>query len=174
MKGEHKSMNTLAVYGANASGKTALFKALTVSLIAIRSSENTQITTTLPFVPFLLDDESRNRPCAFEYTFVANNRKKYVYGFSAFQDRVVDEYLYVFNTAKPSLIFDRTNTNEYKFPRNLKKEMELILQRNTPNKLFLSTATSWNVEATKPAFKWLATGIDTFTNITYNQKLTLD
>ena len=173
-KGDNRAMNTLAVYGANASGKTALFKALTFSLIAIRRSVDSQITTALPFVPFLFDEESRNKPSAFEYTFVAINGKKYVYGFSAFPDRIVDEYLYVYNTAKPSLIFDRTDIDQYKFPRNLKKEMELIQRRNTPNKFFISTATSWNVEITKPAFEWLASGIDTFTNIIDMQGIALD
>ncbi len=173
-KGEHKAMNLLAVYGANASGKTALFKALTLSLVAIRSSANSQITTALPVVPFLFDEESKNKPSSFEYTFVAADKNKYVYGFSAFADRIVDEYLYVYKSSKPSLIFDRTNTENYKFPRNLKREMELIQQRNTPNKFFLSTATSWNVEATKPAFEWLATGIDTFTNVIDMQGFALD
>ena len=173
-KGDHKAMNLLAVYGANASGKTALFKALTLSLIAIRSSANSQITTSLPVVPFLFDEESENKPSTFEYTFIASDSNKYVYGFSAFADRIVDEYLYVYKSSKPSLIFDRTDTENYKFPRNLKREMELIQQRNTPNKFFLSTATSWNVEATKPAFEWLATGIDTFTNVIDMQGFALD
>ncbi len=173
-KGVFRAMNTLAVYGANASGKTALFKALTVSLIAVRRSVDSQITTSLPFVPFMFDEESRNKPSSFEYIFVAKNGKKYVYGFSAFSDRVVEEYLYVYNSAKPSLIFDRTDTDQYGFPRALKKEMELIKQRNTENKFFISTATSWNVEATKPAFEWLATGIDTFTNINDMQGIALE
>ncbi len=173
-KESFRAMNTVAVYGANASGKTALFKALTYSLIAIRSSAENQITTLLPFVPFLFDEESQKKPSAFEYTFVAKNGKKYVYGFSAFSDRVVDEYLYVYNTAKPSLVFDRTENDQYSFPRALKQEMELIKQRNTPNKFFLSTATSWNVEATKPAFEWFATAIFTFTNISDMQGIALD
>ena len=173
-KGAYKAVNTIAVYGANASGKTALFKALTVALNSIRSSANTQITTALPVVPFLFDEDSKKRPSSFEFVFVAKNELKYVYGFSAFSDRIVDEYLYVFRSAKPSLIFDRTNTDEYNFPRALKKEMELILQRNTPNKFFISTATSWNAEATKPAYEWLATGIDTFTNIADMQGIALD
>lgn len=172
--GKYSAVNTLAVYGANASGKTTLFKALTIALITIRSSVDTQVTSVLPVTPFLFDEESSAKPTLFEFTFVAGDGKKYVYGFSAFPNKVVDEYLYVYNSSKPSLIFDRTNTDQYKFPRDQKTEMEIITRRNLPNKLFLSTATSWNVEITKPAFKWLAEGIDTFTNIIDMQGLSLD
>lgn len=173
-KGTHKALNAAAIYGANASGKTSLFKALTIALIAIRNSANLQITSIIPVNPFRFDEESVNKPSSFEFTFIAKDLKKYVYGFSAFQNRVTEEYLYVYKSAKPSLIFDRVDTDQYKFPRDLKREMELIVQRNTPNKLFLSTATSWNVAATKEAFEWLATGIDTFTNIADMQGLALD
>ncbi len=173
-KKKYSAMNTVAIYGANASGKTTLFKALTVALVAVRNSSNVQITNAIPVIPFRFDEECVQKPSSFEFVFVANDGKKYVYGFSAFPDRVVEEYLYVYNSSKPSRIFDRTNTNEYKFPRNLKAEMELVLQRNTPNKFFLSTATSWNVDATKPAFEWLANGIDTFTNIGDMQGIALD
>ena len=173
-KKKYSAMNTIVIYGANASGKSTLFKALTIALNTIRTSSNVQITNAIPVNPFRFDEVSIKHPTSFEFIFVANNGKKYVYGFSAFSDRIVEEYLYVYNTAKPSLIFDRTNTVEYKFPRQLKTEMELVLQRNTPNKLFLSTATSWNVSATKPAFEWLATGMDTFTNIIDMQGMALD
>ena len=171
---KYSAMNTIAIYGANASGKSTLFRALTIALNAIRTSSNAQITNAIPVNPFRFDEESINNPTSFEFVFVAKNGKKYTYGFSAFPDRIVEEYLYVYNTAKPSMIFDRTNTNVYKFPRQLKAEMELVLQRNTPNKLFISTATSWNVSATKPAFEWLATGMDTFTNIIDMQGMALE
>ncbi len=174
IKKKYSAMNTVAIYGANASGKTTLFKAMTVALNTIRHSSNVQITNLIPVKPFKFDEDCLSKPSVFEFTFVAGNGKKYVYGFSAFSNRIVEEYLYVFNSAKASLIFDRTETNQYKFPRQFKTEMELVLQRNTPNKLFLSTATSWNVEATKPAFEWLATGIDTFTNIIDMRDVALD
>lgn len=169
-----KALNSVMVYGANASGKTNLFKAMTIALNMIRQSENVQVTEKLPIMPFKFDTESNSKPTSVEFVFIANDAKKYVYGFSALPDKIVDEYLYVYNTSKPSLIFDRIETTNYKFQRNLKKEMELIVRRNTANKLLLSTATSWNVEATKPAFEWLATGIDTFTNMINMQGISLE
>ena len=156
-----KALNSIAIYGANASGKTNLFRAITTALLTIRNSNNYQITDRLlMIIPFLFDDYSRNKPSKFEFLFIAKDNKKYIYGFSATQLRIEEEYLYVYNSKKPSLIFDRKYNNsekeEYKFPRDHKTELELISKRNTPNKLFLSTATNWNIEITKTAFEWLA------------------
>ena len=53
-KGDYKAVNSVAIYGANASGKSSLFKAITVALIMIRNSNNVQITDKLPMTPFKL------------------------------------------------------------------------------------------------------------------------
>ena len=41
--GIFKGLNTIAIYGANASGKSNLFKAATIALNMIRNSANTQV-----------------------------------------------------------------------------------------------------------------------------------
>ena len=152
-------------------------KAFTIALLTIRNSNIFQVTDKLGITPFLFDDYSKINPSKFEFLFIAKDSKKYIYGFSATQARIEEEYLYVYNSKKPSLIFDRkqdNNKEEYKFPRDHKTELELIARRNTPNKLFLSTATSWNIEITKPAFEWLAMGIDTYDNLVDIHHLALD
>ena len=168
-KAEFKGLNTIAIYGANASGKSNLFKAVTVSLNMIRSSANTQVDQLLPVVPFKLDDESKSKPSSFEFQFVAGNGKKYIYGFSAFPDRIAEEYLYFYNTNRPTKVFDRTETDSYTFSRTTKKELEPIIRFTTKNRLFLSSATLLNAEATRSAYEWLSKGIDTFMNVSEMQ-----
>ena len=63
--GAFKGLNTIAIYGANASGKSNLFKAATIALNMIRNSANTQVDQLLPVVPFKLDEKSKNEPSAF-------------------------------------------------------------------------------------------------------------
>lgn len=164
-KGDYTAVNSVAIYGANASGKSSLFKAITIALNMIRSSNNVQITDKLPVVPFKFDYESRNKPTSFEFTFIARDGKKYIYGFSATIEKIVEEYLYCYNTAKPTLLFDLNENEEPKFNRAYKVKLEAAYQMNTVNKLFLATATTWNVECTKAPFEWLAGGIDTFTDV---------
>lgn len=164
-KGGSRATSTIAIYGANASGKSSLFKAITIALNMIRNSNKVQITDVLPVVPFKFDFKSRNKPTAFEFVFVAKDEKKYVYGFSATKEKIVEEYLYYYSSSKASLIFDISDGKEPKFTRNHSTKLEAAYQMNTPNKLFLATATNWNVECTKVPFEWLAESIDTFTDV---------
>lgn len=164
-KGDYKAVNSVAIYGANASGKSSLFKAITVALIMIRNSNNVQVTDKLPMTPFKFDFESRNKPTSFDFTFIAKDGRKYIYGFSATTEKVVEEYLYCYNTSKPTLLFDLNENEKPKFNRAYKVKLEAAYQMNTANKLFLATATTWNVECTKSPFEWLAESIDTFTDV---------
>ena len=162
-RGKYKALDVITIYGANASGKTALFKAMTVALNIIRNSTKMQINEAIPVIPFFLDEESRNKPTSFEFQFVAEDDKKYIYGFSAFPDRVTEEYLYCYNTNRPTKVFDRKN-GQYTYSRSYVNELKKYEEMNTPNKLFLATATNWNSEITKYAYKWLSEGIDTNTD----------
>lgn len=164
-KGDYKAVTSAAIYGANASGKTSLFKAITVALIMLRNSNNIQVTDRLPVIPFKFDSESKSKPTSFEFTFIASDDKKYIYGFSATAEKIVEEYLYCYNSAKPTFIFDLREAEEPKYNRAYKGKLETAYQMNTPNKLFLATATTWNVECTKIPFEWLAEYIDTFTEV---------
>lgn len=164
-KCDYNAVTSVAIYGANASGKTSLFKAITTALIMLRNSNNIQVTDRLPVIPFKFDSESKNKPTSFEFTFIASDYKKYIYGFSATAEKIVEEYLYCYNSAKPTLIFDLREVEEPKYNRAYKGKLETAYQMNTPNKLFLATATTWNVECTKIPFEWLAEYIDTFTEV---------
>ena len=164
-KGEYNAVTSAAIYGANASGKTSLFKAITIALIMLRNSNNIQVTDRLPVIPFKFDSESKNKPTSFEFTFIASDDKKYIYGFSTTAEKIVEEYLYCYKSAKPTLIFDLKEGEEPKYNRAFKGKLEAAYQMNTPNKLFLATATTWNAECTKVPFEWLAECIDTFTEV---------
>ena len=153
---------TVAVYGANAAGKSNLHKALTAAIKLVRQPSNLQINEPLlPIVPFLLDEESKNKPTRFDFIFISNGMK-YEYGFTANQTEVIEEYLYEYKSSKASMIFERTNVNEYQFTSKTKSQLSVFTERNTPNKLFLATATSWNCELTKNAYMWFAEMVDTY------------
>ena len=165
--GKDKALNCIALYGANASGKSNLIKAITASIMTIRESGARQISDKIfRMTPFIFDNSSIKEPCFFEYTFVAENNIKYVYGFSATQDRIFEEYLYEYTSAKPSMIFElNSETREYEYPKAESKTLGPIVDRNTNNKLLLSSATNWNYEKTKPAFNWFISYIDTYDNL---------
>lgn len=150
-----------AIYGANASGKSNILKAFTCAILMIRNSNLMSVGEKWSYIkPFLFDETSKNKPSEFEFTFITNN-VKYKYFFSADQNRIYEESLDAYNSQKPTNIFTRKDTNIYEFS-NDKNKLASLAANNTENKLFLSTATTWNYEKTKDAFLWFTKTIDTY------------
>ena len=157
-------LKAASIFGANAAGKSNLIIAITAAILAIRGSNARQVGQNLPFItPFKFDERSKELPSSFEFVFLAEG-KKYVYGFSATQTTVEKEYLYVFNSFKPSTVFefDRQNDPPYRFTSAaLKKKLRPLTERNTENKLFLATATAWNCKETEIPYLWFDNRINT-------------
>lgn len=151
-----------SIYGANASGKTNLLKAFTASIRFIRESFIIPPIAKLEYMDsFVFDDETINNPCEFEYIFEINN-KKYVYGFSATKDKVIDEYLDVYNSSRATEIFLRKNTNEYKFTKEDERELKNYQNFAVDNRLFLSVLGNSRYEKAIDPFRWFLELIDTY------------
>lgn len=162
LKDNERILKTTAIYGANASGKTNLIKAFSSAIMMVRLSNSRQPGEKLvQMSAFEFDEKTKNEPSEFEFVFIANG-KKYIYGFSADKDKIYEEYLYSYLSAKPTRIFERTNCEEYKFLQSDEAKLKSIKEKNTDNKLFLATATTWNYEKTKDAYLWFAQNIDTY------------
>lgn len=156
-------LKSTAIYGANASGKTNLMNAFTAAILMIRKSNNRQVGEKLmEMEPFEFDEKTKLEPCEFEFVFYVKGIK-YIYGFIADKEKVYEEYLYQYFTAKPTRIFERTNVNEYKFLQADEVKLNTIKTQNIENKLFLATATTWNYDKTKDPYLWFANNIDTYT-----------
>lgn len=160
-----KAVNVIATYGANASGKTNLFKAITVALNAIRASNTRQVNEQLGIVPFKFSSETINKPSKFEFLFIAADHKKYLYGFTADNRIIHEEYLYRFSSSRATKVFERRSNGSYLFTAREKNALQPLTQWNTPNKFFIATATMWNAQSTKVPLEWLSGGIDTYTDL---------
>ena len=162
--GGNKVLKSAAIYGANASGKSNLFKILTLVVLMLRSSNSVDINAKLPLIPFKLDKGSVNKPSEFEIKFILDETR-YVYGFIADKDKIYDEYLYYYPNGRETKIFDRTNINEYSYTQKDEKILREIEAKNAQNKFFLATATNWNYDKTKAAYNFLTNGIGTCNNL---------
>ncbi len=171
--GNEKILKTTAIYGSNASGKSNLFKILSIVSEMISQSSFNNPNRLLPIVPFKFDKNYFNKPSFFEIKFILDNIK-YLYGFKADNKNVYDEYLYYYPHGKPVKIFVRKNINDYEFNNIDLKKLNDIKEKNTSNKFFISTATTWNFEKTKPAYDFLSNkigvvfSIDQINNFSYN------
>ncbi len=164
--GKERVLPTLAIYGANAAGKSNIFKALTRAIMLVRLSNNLQINSPTGFEPFLFDDKSRNGKTKIDFLFY-HNGKKFEYGFTADRQYIYEEYLYEYKTSKPTMIFERTNIKDFKFTTAY-KDLAQYKGKNTSNKLFMCTATAWNCKATKDAFLWFSESIDTYNKFSFD------
>ena len=162
--GGNKVLKSAAIYGSNASGKSNLFKILTLVVLMLRSSNSVDINAKLPLIPFKLDKGSVNKPSEFEIKFILDETR-YVYGFIADKDKIYDEYLYYYPNGRETKIFDRTNINEYSYTQKDEKILREIEAKNAQNKFFLATATNWNFDKTKAAYNFLTNGIGTCNNL---------
>ena len=163
--GKDKILKGSFIFGANAAGKSNIFKALNAAIMTVRGSNNRQVGEPLYFiVPFAFDEEYIRKPTKFEFVFITNGTK-YVYGFEANRTQIFKEYLYAYFSNKATTIFERDETakEKYKFTINsFKTKMKPLIERNTINKLFLATSASWNCEETRIPLMWFQSGINTF------------
>ena len=142
------------IYGANASGKSNVLNALWYMIHFVLNSHEMQLNRKTGRIPFKFDQESRNKPSCFEIIFVQDG-VRYDYGFSTTEDRVIDEYLYHYANGRRAVIFERFETDTYRFTADADVQ-EGIKERNSHNKLYLSTAANWNYKKVKPVFQWFA------------------
>ncbi len=109
------------IYGANASGKSNIIKAMKHAQTMI--VKGSKAGTNLLYSPFKLDDDFEKKPSRFEFEFKISG-KNYAYGFSADQKVIKEEWLYEISKKDDALIFERNNTNDFNFGNiNLKTKM---------------------------------------------------
>ena len=120
---DKKILKTSAIYGANASGKSNLFKILTSVVLMLRLSNNYDINAKLPIIPFKFDNDSLKKPSEFEIKFIIKD-VRYVYGFIADENKIYDEYLYYYPNGRETKIFDRTNINEYSYSQKDERKLK--------------------------------------------------
>ena len=127
------------IYGANASGKTNIVKALqwmrSAVLLSHRQGEPGGV---IPRSPYKLDSATQNRPSVFELDFFFGEMR-YHYGFEALDKEFVSEWLYAFPRGRRQMLFQR-QLQEFRFGRALDGKNRVISQLTRQNSLFVSAA----------------------------------
>lgn len=154
-------LKSAVVYGANASGKSNLIKALQYMRDVVLMSATLQPGQAFARLqPFRLDAVSASQPTAFEVTFILDG-VRYQYGFAMNAQRIVSEQLLVYKAFKPQRWFERhfdaeSSKDVYEFGPGLKGAKTLWEGATRPNALFLSMAVQLNSEALRPVYDWFA------------------
>jgi uncharacterized protein len=151
-------LRVAAIYGANASGKTNVLKALAFIRQAVRNSQRTWEPNAKIYIDRFRLDGSQLRPASFEVEFLIR-QVRYRYGFVLDADQILEERLFAYPQGKQQLWFERQTTNRFSFGRTLLGENRAIENLTRPNSLFLSAAAQNNHEMLLPVYNWFVNGV---------------
>jgi hypothetical protein len=152
-------LKSAAVYGANASGKSNLIKAIDFMWrFILHSATAMNVGDEIPVVPFQLNPSSRGKASFFEAAFVVDE-VRYQYGFTATSKRVQDEWLIAYPKGRPQHLLERrfhreTEATAWAFRGELQKEATLLKERTRDNGLVLSRGAELNVSPLTTVFLW--------------------
>lgn len=160
---DFRILRTGVLYGANASGKSNLVRAMAFAqqLVVL----GTQVNDRIPVRQFLLDKKLKNGISLLQFTFLCNE-KCFTFGFKVTTRQIQEEWLYEVVNGNEKLIFERFTDEEgnakLKFNTELtaaaddKSFFELIARGTRANQLFLTEAVQRNVKQFTPVWEWFS------------------
>jgi len=154
-------LKTGVIYGANASGKSNLIKAMSFAkeliVQGIRKKQD------IPVIPYRFDNATASKPSRFQFE-IKCNPNAYIYGFELDKKQVRSEWLYEIRTASEKLIFERmTGLNgltEIEFGNILltaeqnQKFLDFTARGTRPNQLFLTESIERNISYFEDIYNW--------------------
>lgn len=177
LKPQHKSkpikgtsvLKTAVLYGANASGKSNLIRAIEFGKKLVL--KGTKAEQPIIFNVFKLDTKNKKENSRIEYE-IQHKNKNYAYGFIFNSRGIVEEWLYEISKKTEVKIFERTDAKifdlDFLFKKNIKEEHKQFLNftaKATPkNQLFLSEIRNREVKDNVSDISDLLNVIDWFQN----------
>lgn len=147
-----KILNSIAIYGSNASGKSNVIDALQFAVNFITNSSSSKPTNRIKTKPYLLNSISDELPSKFIFEFLFKT-KTYRYSFSVNKVEVLYENLEQYND-EDELYFDlflRENKKIILTEKSLDKD---IVDKTRINVLFLSALAQWNDKLALDIVNW--------------------
>lgn len=156
---EHSDVPVVTgIYGSNASGKSAFLESLRFVVRFITQSFGGNIDLSEELHPFMLDDESRNRPTRFLVEFIGPYEGHYQYEFVVTSERVLFEELRKYSGARSSRIFlreyaDDRDAYRYSYGRSFRGSKRAYESFTRPDVLMLSTLYATNCQPIEEAYQ---------------------
>ena len=160
-----KLVKAVALYGANASGKSNIVAALRFFAEFVRDSA-TKLQPGAPTgaQPFKLDPACLTAPSKFEITAVINGIRT-LYGLELTRERVTSEYLVAYPKGRPQVWFERDwdeKKGKYAWSKSTAhfKHDAALHEKTRENAAFISVATQFNHQEVKDLLDWLNTQLE--------------
>lgn len=146
-------LNSTVIYGANASGKSNVLRAMGfMGGLVLNKLKITQSTDKLPHEPFRLSTETEQASSYFEIVFFLDNTK-YRYGFEADSTTVYAEWLFSDENGKEARLFERDSEQNLHYV-NKQKFKEGIGLKVPDNHLFIWKCDQNDGDISKKILQW--------------------
>jgi hypothetical protein len=153
---DERMLKTVAIYGANASGKSNVIKAIRACVQMIFESHNYNENTVFAFTPFKFGGVGK--PSRFYIRFLIEEIE-YEYSFTLTNTEIITEDLYYYPMGRKKLVFARDERKGpdkkaiYEFRTAIRRPMDVAA--NTSKKtLFVSRASQMDREVAKDVFRY--------------------
>ncbi|MET9479088.1 AAA family ATPase [Streptomyces sp. NPDC006638] len=136
---DRPAVPVVAIYGANASGKSTVVDAFHFFTEAVNHSQARWVPgAPVPRRPFLLDHESRTEASSYAVDLLLGG-VRHVYGFSVTDAEVAEEWLYAYPKGRRRVLFERAGMT-MTYGATLTGERVAAERIMRPNSLYLSAA----------------------------------
>lgn len=155
-------LKSVALFGANASGKSNVIKAIRACVNMVRSSHNYNVDTRFAISPFEFEDYA-NKPSSFYIRFLLNG-VEYEYSFSFMHDEIITETLYYYPNGRKSLVFRRDESRGtekkdiYEFKTVIKRPFD-VADNTSKKTLYISRASQMDREIAQKIFLFFCNDI---------------
>lgn len=155
-------LKSVALFGANASGKSNVIKAIRACVNMVRSSHNYNVDTKFAISPFKFEDYA-NKPNSFYIRFLLNG-VEYEYSFSFMHDEIITETLYYYPNGRKSLVFSRDESKGtekkdiYEFKTVIKRPFD-VADNTSKKTLYISRASQMDREIAQKIFLFFCNDI---------------
>lgn len=154
--GDERLLKTVAIYGANASGKSNIIKGVKAAVDIILGSHNYNEGDSFGFKPFKFGED--DVPSEFYIRFIVGGIE-HEYSFSCTREEIITENLYHYPKGRKALIFSRDERisggkkEKYEFASVIRRPMDVA--SNTSRKtLYLSRASQMDRDKAKEIYRW--------------------
>lgn len=157
---DNQILKSVAIYGANASGKSNIVKAIRFCCRMVFQSHSHNEDVTFNFSPYKFDGYE-DKPSSFFIRFLIDHRE-YEYAFALTRNEIIKESLHYYKVGKRKTrtrIFERdehagkTKREKYKFSTLIKRPFD-VAENTSKKTLYISRASQMDRELGKEIFRY--------------------
>jgi len=150
-------LKSLALYGANASGKSNIIRAIRFCSLMVLNSHSHNEDAVFNFIPFKFDGYDK-KPSSFFIRFVYNNIE-YEYSFKLTRTEILEESLYFYPKGRIAKVFDRNESGgkikqeKYSFGNYINRPFD-VAENTSAKTLFISRGSQMDRDIPKDIFNF--------------------